>query len=195
VLSVVSSDQQEHSRLEFTLDVPVGELLQTYLSPNGRQLAVVLDVDADIAAWQGLARALVDADPLITRASSEGLRGGPGIVFQLAKPVRLVEERIAIVDAQTARWFVELAVMPQSTVETADRPAAQSSASRDNALAGIEARQRGGVTELTLLGRRNLVADRAMIRPCFRINGRKPTPCRLVLRCACRSTVVGAPHH
>ena len=113
VLSVVSSDQQEHSRLEFTLDVPVGELLQTYLSPNGRQLAVVLDVDADIAAWQGLARALVDADPLITRASSEGLRGGPGIVFQLAKPVRLVEERIAIVDAQTAQWFVELAVMPQ----------------------------------------------------------------------------------
>ena len=120
---------------------------------------MVLDVDADIAAWQGLARALVDADPLITRASSEGLRGGPGIVFQLAKPVRLVEERIAIVDAQTAQWFVELAVMPQSMVETADSPTAQSSASQDNALAGIEARQRGGVTELTLLGRRNLVAE------------------------------------
>ncbi len=161
-LNVVAREESGQPSLSFTLDIPVGELLQTYLSPDGRQLAVVLDSEADIQEWRALAAMLVDADPLITGFSTEGLRGGPGIVLELSRPVTIADERIAVLDAMTAQWSVKLAVVSASAVpgQIADAPADLTpTAGREDALAGIEARQRGGVTELTLLGRRNLIAE------------------------------------
>ena len=153
-VQVRAPDGGDAALLQISVDAPVGDILQTYLSPDAQQLAIVLSGQADLTAWQGIADRLVAADSLIMAASTEGLRGGSGIVLELARPVSLDDERLSVIDATTARWVVELG--PAATRD--DVPAALDSDSGP-ALAGIEARQRGAVTEVTLLGRRNLLAE------------------------------------
>lgn len=163
----VSTDlADDRATISIHLRAPIGDVLQTYLSPDSRRLALVLSPEANLAQWQAIAEDLEAADPFIQRVSTEGFRGGPGIVLQLREPVTLTSETLSVIDAESIRWSVELLARSRTAPDAAPEDRATEAPPPDTredrqplALASVESRPRGDMLELTLLGRRDLMAE------------------------------------
>lgn len=165
-VQVTTEGSGSEATVGISIEAPIGDVLQTYLSPDSRRLALELSRQASPEYWQAIAEVLQAADPFIERVSTEGFRGGPGVVLQLREPVELTSETLSVIDADSIRWSVELAARSGTSEESTTEDLADETppaSTRDDrqppALASVESRRRGEMIELTLLSRRDLMAE------------------------------------